>query len=116
VVDTADYSVYNEELSRIENTKREINEINEMIKLYCNTPKKNSKEIVINYGEINKIIANKCEKSNQDVRLMARAAGVSMWKIARALGISEPTLIRKFRSELSEDLKGKIITVIELLK
>lgn len=54
--------------------------------------------------------------NNQEVRLMARGAGVPLWKIADALHVSEPTLTRKLRKELPESEKARILAIIEQLK
>lgn len=52
---------------------------------------------------------------NKDIKLMARGAAVPLWRICQVLKISEPTLTRKLRSELSESEKAKIITIINEL-
>lgn len=44
---------------------------------------------------------------NNDIKLLARGSGVPLWKIAQALGISEPTLTRRLRRELSEKERSK---------
>jgi len=54
--------------------------------------------------------------ANMDIRLMARGAGVPLWKIAQALGISEPTMTRKFRNKFSDTEKAKIREIITELK
>lgn len=53
---------------------------------------------------------------NQDIRLLARGAGVPLWRISEALQVSEPTLTRKLRKELPESEKEKIVAIIEQLK
>lgn len=55
-------------------------------------------------------------KANQDIRQEARAANIPLWKIAHALGISEPTITRKLRFELPDEEKIKIFEVIKSLK
>ena len=52
---------------------------------------------------------------NLDVRFRARAAGVALWKIAKALGIGENTLFRKLRRELTAEEKQQIFDVIKKL-
>jgi hypothetical protein len=49
---------------------------------------------------------------NMDIRLKARGAGVPLWRIAKVLKVSEPTLTRKLRTVLSPDEKAKISTII----
>lgn len=40
---------------------------------------------------------------NREIRLMARGRGVQMWRIAKAIGVSEPTLFRWMREKLPDD-------------
>ena len=42
--------------------------------------------------------------------------GLKQWKVAQLLGISESAFCRKMRTELPEDEKHKILTVIHLYK
>ena len=55
------------------------------------------------------------EKMNQDIRLMARGAGIPLWRICQFLHISEPTLTRRLRIDLSEKERTEIIDVIKKL-
>lgn len=50
---------------------------------------------------------------NQDIRCAAGGAGVKLWQIADALGISDGGLSRKLRKELSEEKKEEILSIIE---
>lgn len=52
-------------------------------------------------------------KMNVDVRERASRSGVYLWQIAAAIGVSEPTFIRKMRVELPESEKKRIFKVIE---
>jgi len=52
---------------------------------------------------------------NRDIKLFARGAGVPLWKLAKALGVSEPTLTRRLRMELSKDEKKRIHSLINEL-
>lgn len=52
---------------------------------------------------------------NQALRQAAKAAKVQLWRIAEALGISEPTMTRKLRRELPENEKQQMIKIIEQL-
>jgi len=53
--------------------------------------------------------------ANMDIRLYARGNGVQHWRIAQALGISEPTLTRRLRKELAADEKQRFRELIEQL-
>ena len=53
--------------------------------------------------------------NNSDVRKIAKDKGVKIWEIADALKISEPTMTRKLRRELSADEKTKIFAIINEL-
>ncbi len=50
--------------------------------------------------------------SNSDVRTAAKNAGVFLYQIAAAIGISEPTMTRKLRFELTKDEKKSIFEAI----
>ena len=52
---------------------------------------------------------------NNDIRQAAKAAGVSLWKIAERLGISCSWFSCKLRKELSPEMKGKIYGIIQEL-
>lgn len=49
---------------------------------------------------------------NRDIRLTAVGAGIRLWQIAEALGITDAQFSRKLRKELSEDEKEKIFKII----
>jgi len=53
--------------------------------------------------------------SNLDIREAAKAKGVPLWSIAKHLGISEPTMTRKLRTELPEAEKKRMLDVIEVI-
>lgn len=53
--------------------------------------------------------------TNQEVRRAARAAGVPLWKVADALGVSEPTVTRWLRRELPNEKKTAMLAAIERL-
>ena len=56
-------------------------------------------------------------KENQEVRRAARSAGIPLWRVAAAIGVSEPTLIRWMRFPLPEDKEQRIMAAIaELAK
>ena len=52
---------------------------------------------------------------NQEIRLAARGAGIPLWQLAEAIGVSEPTMTRKLRHELPEDEKQRILSIIRNL-
>lgn len=54
--------------------------------------------------------------ANQDIRLAAKGSGVALWRIAEKLGISEPTMTRRLRTELNADEKAHIMNIIAELK
>lgn len=51
--------------------------------------------------------------SNTDVRKTAKSKGVLLWEIANSLHISEATMTRKMRRELSSEEKQRILTIID---
>ena len=53
---------------------------------------------------------------NQTVRKAARIAGVPLWKVAAALGVSAPTMTRWLRFPLSKDKEQKILEAISKLE
>lgn len=52
---------------------------------------------------------------NKDIRTYAKENNVKLWQIAKAMGISEPTMTRKLRSELPEQDKQTFIRIIDEL-
>lgn len=53
--------------------------------------------------------------SNQDIRRTAAGAGVKLWQIADALGITDSSFSRKLRKELPQEEKERIFSVIQKL-
>lgn len=51
--------------------------------------------------------------ANYDVRTAAKKAGVFLWQIAQILEISEPTMTRRLRLEMSESEKREYFAAIE---
>ena len=51
--------------------------------------------------------------TNNEIRAKAKEKSVKLWQIADALKISEPTITRKLRHELSEEEKQKILALID---
>ncbi len=54
--------------------------------------------------------------ANEQIRKAARTAGIPLWRIAVAMGISEPTLTRWLRVPLTTDKKRKILVLISKLE
>ncbi len=53
--------------------------------------------------------------ANQDIRSYAKQKGVKLWQVANVKGISEPTMTRLLRQELSESDKAEIKRIIDEL-
>jgi len=53
---------------------------------------------------------------NLDIRRKLKEAKIMQWQLADKLGVSEMTLIRKLRYELTEEEKQKIFTIIKELE
>lgn len=53
---------------------------------------------------------------NEKVRKAARTAGVPLWKVALAIGVSEPTLTRWLRVPLSPEREAVIMAAIDKLE
>lgn len=52
---------------------------------------------------------------NRKIRAAAMEAGVPIWKIAQDLGVSEATMTRRLRVELTEEQKAEIMASIRRL-
>ena len=52
---------------------------------------------------------------NQEIKTAIRKAGLYQWQVAQACGVTEFTLIRWLRSELTEDRRKTIFSAIEAL-
>ena len=55
-------------------------------------------------------------KHNNDIRTKGRENGVYLYEIAEKMKVSEPTVNRWLRKELSEDLKQKALAAIEQIR
>lgn len=53
--------------------------------------------------------------ANRRIRQLAKNFQVKLWRIADALGITDSTLSRKLRHELSEEETARIIAIINEL-
>jgi hypothetical protein len=54
----------------------------------------------------------KINKANQDVRKVAKDAGVPLWVVANRLGLHESVLSRMLRFELPDQRKSEIMATI----
>lgn len=54
--------------------------------------------------------------ANREIRTAAAAAGVRLWRVAAALGMTDSSFSRKLRFELSAEEKKKILDIIGALK
>ena len=54
-------------------------------------------------------------KENEKVRKSARVANVPLWRVAHAIGVSEPTMTRWLRTPLHPERESKILKTIEQL-
>ena len=52
------------------------------------------------------------KRANQEIREYAAKRGVFLWEIALAMGISEPTMTRRLRTERPEDERLEIEQII----
>lgn len=50
---------------------------------------------------------------NLEIRSKLKEKNVFQWQVAKSMGISEMTLVRKLREELTEEEKQKILSVID---
>lgn len=55
-------------------------------------------------------------KANENIRKMARSANIPLWRIAREMNVSEPTMTRWLRNPLAPEKERKIISVIKSLE
>lgn len=55
-------------------------------------------------------------KANLDVRECAKKAGIYLWQIAAAMGVSEPTFNRWLRTEMPTDKKACVKSAIRRLE
>lgn len=50
---------------------------------------------------------------NLEIRSKLKEKNVFQWQVAKSMDISEMTLVRKLREELTEEEKQKILSVID---
>lgn len=54
-------------------------------------------------------------KANQDIRAYMEKKHVYMWQLALEIGCSENTMYRRFRIELPDNEKAKLIETIDVI-
>ena len=54
-------------------------------------------------------------RENEHIRKAARVAAVPLWRVAAAIGVSEPTLIRWMRFPLTKEKEALITEAISTL-
>ena len=54
--------------------------------------------------------------ANQDIKIEIKESGIKMWQIADKLGVSDMTLSRKFRYELTVEEKKTIRDIISTMQ
>ena len=52
---------------------------------------------------------------NKEIRNAAKNAGVRLWQVAAAYGISDGNFSRKLRKEMSPEEKEKVLAIIDRL-
>lgn len=52
---------------------------------------------------------------NKKIREAAASAGVRLWRVADALGVTDSTFSKKLRKELSEADQERIVSIIDKL-
>lgn len=51
-------------------------------------------------------------QANMEIRIAAKNAGVKLWEVAEAIGISDGMFSRKLRRELPEAEQRKILSIV----
>lgn len=54
--------------------------------------------------------------TNKEIRELMKKEKIYLWQIAEVLVIHETTLIKRFRTELSDDHKNQVLTAIQVIK
>lgn len=54
--------------------------------------------------------------ANEDIREAIKQANLKHWELADLLSVSEVTLVRKLRHEMSRDEKQKILEILKEAK
>lgn len=54
--------------------------------------------------------------TNKEIRELMKKEKIYLWQVAEVLVIHETTLIKRFRTEMSEDHKNQVLTAIQVIK
>ena len=54
--------------------------------------------------------------SNKEIRELMKKEKIYLWQVAEVLVIHETTLIKRFRTEMSDDHKNQVLTAIQVIK
>lgn len=54
--------------------------------------------------------------TNKEIRELMKKEKIYLWQVAEILVIHETTLIKRFRTEMSEDHKNQVLTAIQVIK
>ena len=55
-------------------------------------------------------------RANQEIRAAVKSAGLFMWQLAEAAGMSESGFCKKMRFELNPEERNRILSIIEKLR
>ncbi|HPT70466.1 MAG TPA: hypothetical protein PKW50_09980 [Syntrophomonas sp.] len=55
-------------------------------------------------------------KQNMKIRIATKAAGLKLWQVAKAYGMTESSFSRILREELPEDIQSALLDIIHNLK
>ncbi len=54
--------------------------------------------------------------TNKEIRELMKKEKIYLWQVAEVLVIHETTLIKRFRTEMSDDHKNQVLTAIQVIK
>ena len=54
--------------------------------------------------------------TNREIRELMKKEKIYLWQVAEVLVIHETTLIKRFRTEMSDDHKNQVLTAIQVIK
>ena len=54
--------------------------------------------------------------TNKEIRELMKKEKIYLWQVAEVLVIHETTLIKRFRTEMSDDHKNQVLTAIKVIK
>ena len=53
--------------------------------------------------------------TNKEIRELMKKEKIYLWQVAEVLVIHETTLIKRFRTEMSDDHKNQVLTAIQVI-